>query len=160
VIAARVAGATVAHGTVRLSGALLEGNKEDLPVAVTPPILLRSGFIFHLVGAHTGELVELRRQKKPEWLAALDLSNQFFDCHPPFPVQWIIQHGALGTSVIPARIPPEGPVISGETASEKDELWRQVICSAAALEPGADAVKPVWLAYVKAAQAMVPERAL
>lgn len=157
IIAGEVALGQIPRGTLQVSGALINGRADDLPVTQYPPILLRTGFLFVLIGARPGEVLQVRRVRDPEWLATLELGAQFFDCPVPFPVQWIIRYGKLETKVESAAGVPSPPRSEEAIGGEPTRLWATVIGAAA--ENGAIVGEhdALWRAYVAVAQELIRE---
>jgi hypothetical protein len=152
VIAGELQRGEVPRGTVQLAGALISGRKEDLPGEQHPPMLLPSGLRFVLVGTRPGEVLQVLRPRKPEWLGTLGLGNQFFDCPMPFVVQWIISYGKFETRVKGApgaALPPQpADSIGGEAA----RMWAAVIVRAAQEGAISDKEQLRWRAYVDIAK--------
>lgn len=139
-------------GTVQLSGALIVGRPDDLPVSRDPPILLRSGFRYVLIGARPGEILTVRRTRDPEWLTAVGLGAQFFDCPAPFPVQWLIRYGTSETKIEPAAAGSSPPRADEAIGGEPTQLWAAVIRNAAETGSIAAGDEELWQFYIDVAR--------
>jgi hypothetical protein len=145
-------------GTVRLSGAKVEGSPDDLPIGPLPPILLRTGLSFLLLGARPGEILEVPSPDRPEWLSDLGLEPQFFDCPAPFPIEWSVQQGQLGgTKVRAIGEPPSPPLRDQAIGAAPAHAWARTIADADGGNEEGAASAETWNEYVDVARAILSE---
>lgn len=152
-IAHHLASGAQPRGTVRVAGALVTGAADDLPRGDRPPVLLRTGFDYMLVGARPGELLTVARPPTPEWLEAAGLADQvqYFDCPSPFTIEWAIRRGQLGISVMPMTNSPARPSGGDSLGDVAATAWAQAIGEAAsATLPSGYA--EAWSGYVQTAR--------
>lgn len=154
-IASDGAGGPAAPGTIEVCGAHLDASTEDLPVAQTPPVVLRVGFVrYQLLGSAPGEVFTPQHPSSPAWLAPFVPAFQFFECEPPFRPEMVVLTGQERPHVRPIAASPAPPSSPASDSTAKGRCaWAQAILRAAARDPEIPkGFEAAWESYLDAAR--------
>ena len=143
-----------AHGEVFISGAMITGDPEDLPVEVFPPILLRTGFArYVLLGAVAGQCMKPQHPAKPQWLEAAGIGCQWFDQPCSFACQWVILYGSEGCRLRAVESSPAPAIEVQAMPAEERLVWsRAVVAAVAGLVQVDEDLASTWTTYVETAR--------
>ena len=144
-----------ASGHIRVGGALITGDPEDLPPSPRPPLIaLNRDDEFILLGPRPGEIQRSQRPTAPDWPEGLDLHPIGYEVHPDFEPTWIVRRTTLGGLHVSRRsaIDPTADPIPNPTEKQVSTWARQFL-----REPSfeCDDDQAVWARYAAVARGFI-----
>jgi hypothetical protein len=141
-------------GRVRVFGALINGDGDDLPPAVRPPLIaLNRDEEFILLGTRPGQIQRGQRPTAPEWPEGLDLRPIGYEVYPDFEPAWILRRTTLGglrASRRSSADPTDEPIGGASEAQVTD--WASQFLREATLENDDD--KAAWARFAEIARGL------
>lgn len=121
---------------IQVIGPAVFGEPGDLPATTPPPIILRGGRKYVVLGTRPGDVVSPETPKTPRWMGHLNLLPYGFEHTPPFKSVFVLTYQVNAWKVRQTHNAPEPDrQVDVGTSKEDIDLWCDALLNSEVIVP-------------------------